>query len=68
MSSTEPRTIKDALLDHEWIVEMQEELEDFERNKVLKLVPKPKRHTIVGTHWVFLNKLDDSGVVIRNKA
>lgn len=68
MSSTDPRTIKDTLLDHEWIIAMQEELSEFERNKVCKLVAKPKGHTIVGTDWVFHNKMDDFGVVIRNKA
>ena len=47
---------------------MQEELEEFERNKVWQLVPLPQGHTIVGTRWVFKNKLDESGAVIRNKA
>ena len=32
------------------------------------MIPKPKCHTIVGTRWVFCNKLDDLGAVIRNKA
>ena len=47
---------------------MQEELQEFERNKVWRLVPRPTDKTIIGTRWVFRNKLDDSGVVIRNKA
>ena len=47
---------------------MQEELTQFERNKVWKLVPKPKGHTIVGTRLVYKNKLDESGAVVRNKA
>lgn len=42
MSFTEPITIKDALLDHNWIVTLQEELAKFERNTVWNLVPKPK--------------------------
>ena len=33
-----------------------------------QLIPIPQGHTIVGTGWVFKNKLDESGVVIRNKA
>ncbi|GJT79422.1 retrovirus-related pol polyprotein from transposon TNT 1-94 [Tanacetum coccineum] len=32
------------------------------------LVPQPKNMTIIGTKWVFRNKLDDNGVVSRNKA
>ncbi|XP_023739655.1 uncharacterized mitochondrial protein AtMg00810-like [Lactuca sativa] len=47
---------------------MQEELAEFERNKVWKLVPKPKGHTVVGTIWVYKKKLDESGAVIQNKA
>lgn len=68
MSSIEPRTTKEALLEPDWIVVMQEELEEFERNKVWKLVPKPKIHIVVRTRWVYKNKLDEFGVVIRNKA
>lgn len=50
MSSTEPKTIKDTLLDNDWIVTIQEELAAFERNNVWKLVPKPKGHTTVQNH------------------
>ena len=47
---------------------MQEELHQFERNQVWHLVPKPKDRTIIGTKWVFRNKLDEQGTVTRNKA
>ncbi|CAM8908291.1 unnamed protein product [Rhodiola kirilowii] len=47
---------------------MQEELHQFERNKVWRLVPRPKDKNVIGTKWVFRNKMDDKGVVIRNKA
>ena len=47
---------------------MQEELNQFERNQVWDLVPKPEHQSIIGTKWVFRNKLDESGVVVRNKA
>ena len=32
------------------------------------LVPRPKNITIIGTKWVFRNKLDENGIVSRNKA
>jgi len=32
------------------------------------LVPKPKDKTIIGTKWVFRNKLDEQGIVTSNKA
>ena len=47
---------------------MQEELNQFERNNVLILVARPKNHPIIGTKWVYWNKLDEDGNVIRNKA
>ncbi|CAM8968995.1 unnamed protein product [Rhodiola kirilowii] len=47
---------------------MQEELHQFERNKVWRLVPRPQDKNVIGTKWVFRNKMDDKGVVVRNKA
>ncbi|KAK6115589.1 hypothetical protein DH2020_007858 [Rehmannia glutinosa] len=38
---------------------MQEELTQFERNDVWELVPCPPSQTIIGTKWVFQNKLDE---------
>ena len=40
----------------------------FERNKVWNLVPKPKDKIIIDTKWVFRNKMDETGIVTRNKA
>ena len=47
---------------------MQEELNQFERNKVWTLAPKLNNHSIIGTKWVFRNKLDENGAIIQNKA
>ena len=47
---------------------MKEELNQFERNKVWTLVPRPKHHPILGAKWVFRNKMDEQGVIPRNKA
>jgi hypothetical protein len=46
---------------------MQDELNNFKRNKVWSLVERPKQN-VVGTKWVFCNKQDEFGVVTRNKA
>jgi hypothetical protein len=46
---------------------MQEELNNFTRNEVWHLVPRPNQN-VVGTKWVFRNKQDEHGVVTRNKA
>ena len=47
---------------------MQEELEQFERNEVWVLIHKPKDQSIIGTRWVFRNKLNEDGKIVRNKA
>nr|GEZ88053.1 copia protein [Tanacetum cinerariifolium] len=47
---------------------MQEELNQFIANDIQKLVPQPRNITIIGTKWVFSNKLDENGVVSQNKA
>ncbi|GKB08619.1 retrovirus-related pol polyprotein from transposon TNT 1-94 [Tanacetum coccineum] len=44
------------------------ELNQFIANDVWELVPQPRNMTIIGTKWVFRNKLDENGVVSRNKA
>jgi hypothetical protein len=67
VSSIEPYRIEDALIDPDGVVAMQEELNNFTRNVVWHLVPRPNKN-VVGTKWVFCNKQDEHGVVTRNKA
>jgi hypothetical protein len=67
VSSIEPYRIEDALRDPDWVVAMQEELNNFTRNEVWHLVPCPNQN-VVGTKWVFRKKQDENGVVTRNKA
>ena len=47
---------------------MHEELNQFTRNDVQFLVPKSDKMSIIGSKWVFRNKLDEAGVITRNKA
>ncbi|GKB32030.1 retrovirus-related pol polyprotein from transposon TNT 1-94 [Tanacetum coccineum] len=68
ISTIEPKNVNEALMDESWIIAMQEELNQFVANDVWELVPQPKNITIIGTKWVFRNKLDENGVVSRNKA
>jgi hypothetical protein len=67
VSSIEPYRIEDALRDPDWVVAIQEELNNFTRNEVCHLVPRPNQN-VVRTKWVFHNKQDEHGVVTRNKA
>ncbi|GJS91140.1 retrovirus-related pol polyprotein from transposon TNT 1-94 [Tanacetum coccineum] len=64
----EPKNVNEALADDSWIVALQEELNQFIANDVWELVPQPRNMTIIGTTWVFRNKLDENGIVSRNKA
>ena len=64
----EPRTIKDALENESWIEDMNEEIVKIEKKKTWTLVPRPKDKNVIGTKWVFRNKLNEDGQVSRNKA
>ena len=57
VSSIEPFRVEEALLDPDWVLAMQEELNNFKRNEFWTLVPRPKQN-VVGTKWVFRNKQD----------
>nr|GEX79587.1 retrovirus-related Pol polyprotein from transposon TNT 1-94 [Tanacetum cinerariifolium] len=58
----------EALRDADWVSAMQEELDQFARLKVWRLVPRPEGKTIIKTKWIFKNKKDKSSLVIQNKA
>lgn len=60
--------VEEALKDPDWLLAMQEELNNFTRNDVWVLETPPKSKNIIGTKWVFRNKEDEHGVVVRNKA
>jgi len=62
----EPLKVDEALEDPDWVIAMQEELNNFTRNEVWELVERPKKN-VIGTKWVFRNKQDEHGVVTRNK-
>nr|GEU45202.1 retrovirus-related Pol polyprotein from transposon TNT 1-94 [Tanacetum cinerariifolium] len=68
ISTIEPKNVTKALGDESWIVAMQEELNQFIANDIWELVPQPRNMKIIGTKWVFRNKLDENGVVSQNKA
>ncbi|WVZ80171.1 hypothetical protein U9M48_027670 [Paspalum notatum var. saurae] len=68
VSSIEPTTIDQALSNPDWVNAMHEELNNFTRNEVWTLKTKPKGARVIGTKWVFRNKQDDEGNIVRNKA
>ncbi|XP_073282378.1 uncharacterized protein [Primulina huaijiensis] len=61
-------TYSQALKGEFWINAMHDDLEQFVRNDVWNLVPPPDHGNIIGTKWIFKNKIDESRNIIRNKA
>ncbi|GKD60317.1 putative ribonuclease H-like domain-containing protein [Tanacetum coccineum] len=68
LSQNEPKKVIQALTDPSWIEAMQEELLQFKLQKVWTLVDLPKGKRAIGTKWVYRNKKDERGIVVRNKA
>ncbi|GJX10488.1 putative ribonuclease H-like domain-containing protein [Tanacetum coccineum] len=68
LSAIEPTSIAKALSSSSWVEAMQEELLQFKLQQVWKLVDLPNGKRAIGTKWVFRNKKDERGIVIRNKA
>ncbi|GJV29133.1 retrovirus-related pol polyprotein from transposon TNT 1-94 [Tanacetum coccineum] len=64
ISTIEPKNVNEGLTDDSWIVAMQEEINQFIVNDVWELVPQPRNMTIIGTKWVFRNKLDENCIVL----
>ncbi|GKC27503.1 putative ribonuclease H-like domain-containing protein [Tanacetum coccineum] len=68
LSQKEPKKVIQALDDPSWIDAMQEELLQFKLQKVWTLVDLPNGKRAIGTKWIFRNKKDERGIVVRNKA
>ena len=47
---------------------MCEELNQFVRNDVWEFAPRPEIVHVIGTKWIFKNKTDEDGEIIRNKS
>nr|GFA39675.1 retrovirus-related Pol polyprotein from transposon TNT 1-94 [Tanacetum cinerariifolium] len=68
LSFIEPANVAEALKDADWVSVMQEELDQFTRSKVWRLVSRPEGNSVIKTKWIFKNKKNESSLVIRNKA
>nr|GFB85200.1 hypothetical protein [Tanacetum cinerariifolium] len=58
VSRTEPKNIKKAMADSAWIESMQEELRQFDRLDVWKLVNRPLCTNVINLKWLWKNKRD----------
>ncbi|GJY51945.1 hypothetical protein Tco_0442792 [Tanacetum coccineum] len=52
VSTTEPKNIKEAMLDHNLIELMQDELNQFKRLDVWELVERPIERNIIRIKWL----------------
>ena len=68
LSSIEPQNVNETSKDECWVKAMDEELDQIEKNDTWELVPRPHDKNVIGTKWIFKNKLNENGEVIRNKA
>ncbi|GJV03629.1 retrovirus-related pol polyprotein from transposon TNT 1-94 [Tanacetum coccineum] len=68
VSTIEPKNIKEAMLDASWIESMQDELNQFKRLDVSKLVECPIGRNIIAVKWIWKNKTDAEKTVIQNKS
>ncbi|KAJ9552621.1 hypothetical protein OSB04_016666 [Centaurea solstitialis] len=68
LSEFEPSDVWQALTDPDWVIAMQDELAEFERNKVWRLVERPWGKTIICLKWILRNKTDENNLIIWNKA
>ena len=67
MSQIEPKNVNDALGDSNWVVAIQDDLNQFTRNHVWSLVPRTNVMNVIGTKWLFRNKMDEDGNIVRIK-
>ncbi|GJT04021.1 putative ribonuclease H-like domain-containing protein [Tanacetum coccineum] len=68
LSQKEPKKVIQALEYPICVEAMQDELLQFKLLKVWTLVDLPRDKWAIGTKWVFRNKKDERGIVVKNKA
>ena len=64
----EPNNFEEASKDEDWVKAMNEEFDQIEKNNTWELVPKPADKNVIGSNWVFKNKMNEKGQFVRNKA
>ncbi|GJR76154.1 putative ribonuclease H-like domain-containing protein [Tanacetum coccineum] len=68
LSQMEPKKLVQALKDPILVEAIQDELLQFKLLNVWTLVDLPRDKWAIGTKWVFRNKKDERGIVVKNKA
>jgi hypothetical protein len=68
ISMLEPKNFNEDSKDDHWVNAMNDELDQIEKNNAWEMVHRPKGKNIIGSKWIFKNKLNEQGQVVRNKA
>jgi hypothetical protein len=63
-----PKNFNEASKDVNWLKSMNEELDKIEKNDTWELVPRPTDKNVIGSKWVYKNKMNEQGNIVRNKA
>jgi hypothetical protein len=67
ISMMEPKNFNEAGKDDLWVKEMNDELDQIEKNNTWEMVHRPEGKNVIGSKWIFKNKLNDQGQVVRKK-
>jgi hypothetical protein len=63
----EPKNFNEASKYDHWVKAMNDELDQIEKNNMWEMVHRPEGKNIIGSKWIFKNKLNEKGQVVRNK-
>jgi hypothetical protein len=64
----ELKNFNEANIDDHWVKAINEELDQIEKNNTWEMVQRPEGKNVIGSKWIFKNKLNEQGQVIRNNA
>jgi hypothetical protein len=67
LSMSEPKKIVEASQHDYWIRAMNEELDQIEKNNTWELVPRPEDKNVIGSKWVFKNKMNEKDKLLEIK-
>ena len=65
---SEPLNFDNAVKDKKWRQAMEKEINAIEKNDAWELSTLPKGHEAIGVKWVYKEKKNANGDVVRNKA
>jgi hypothetical protein len=64
----EPKNFNEDIKDDHWVKAMNDELDQIEKNNMWEMVHRLEGKNIIGSKWIFKNKLNKQRQVVRNKA